>query len=136
MLLHCGAQTVSRKDLLVVPTPCPAMKTQKPSKSSAPAPKAAPATTLRACPYPRQHGSALCAAQGGEKTISKNLENADWLTKEGLRVRLNLPSTRMVDELARRRQIPVVKFGHRTVRFFWPAVEAALKHLEIREIGR
>lgn len=62
-------------------------------------------------------------------------ENNDiLLTKEELRQRLNLPSTRGVDELTRRRKIPVIRLGHRTVRFSWPAVEAALKKLTTKEI--
>ncbi len=42
----------------------------------------------------------------------------------------------MVDELMRKRKLPYVPLGHKTVRFYWPAVEAALKKLEIREHGR
>ena len=60
----------------------------------------------------------------------------DLLTKEELRHRLNLPSTRMVDELVLRRKIPVIKLGHRTIRFDYARVRAALDKLEIREVGR
>ncbi len=73
---------------------------------------------------------------GGKTTKLKENENADFLTKEALRIKLDLPSTRMVDELMRKRKIPYVKLGHRTVRFTWPKVEAALAKLEIREVGR
>jgi hypothetical protein len=57
------------------------------------------------------------------------------LSKEEIRHKLNLISIRGVDELVRRRKIPVVRLGHRTVRFSWPAVEAALKRLTIKEIS-
>ena len=32
----------------------------------------------------------------------------------------------MIDELMRKRKIPWVKLGYKTVRFYWPTVEAAL----------
>jgi hypothetical protein len=63
-------------------------------------------------------------------------ETVDWLTKEGVRARLGLPSTRIVEEMMRKRKIPFVKLGHKTVRFHWPNVEAALAKLEIHEAGR
>ena len=60
----------------------------------------------------------------------------EFLTKKELRARLNLPSTRMVDELMRKRLIPYLRLGHKTVRFSWEKCAAALAKLEIREIGR
>ena len=63
-------------------------------------------------------------------------EGSDFLTKEGLRTRLNLPSTRMIDELMRKRLIPYMRLGHKTIRFSWVKCEAALARLEIREVGR
>lgn len=57
------------------------------------------------------------------------------LTKEDLRQRLNLKSTRGVDELVRRRKISVIRLGHRTARFSWPAVQAAIERLTIKEVG-
>ena len=71
-----------------------------------------------------------------KKLTNRKIETADWLTKEELRARLNLPSTRMVDELMRKRKIPVTRLGHKTVRFCWPKVEAALAKLEVHEAGR
>ena len=69
--------------------------------------------------------------------MSSNSEITDiFLDKEGLRLRLNLESTRAVDELVRRRKIPVVRLGHRTVRFSWPEVRAALDKLTVKEVGR
>jgi hypothetical protein len=59
-----------------------------------------------------------------------------FLNKEQLRRRLNLPSTRSVDELIRNKRVPVLRLGHRTVRFDWPKVEAALGRLEAKEAGR
>ena len=58
------------------------------------------------------------------------------LTKEQLRDALNLPSTRMVDELVRRRKIPVIRLGHRTVRFDLAKVEFALERLELKAVGQ
>ena len=43
---------------------------------------------------------------------------------------------RTIKSLARRRAIPSVRFGHRTLRFEIEKVKAALARLEIREIGR
>ena len=43
--------------------------------------------------------------------------SADLIGKEELRRRLNLPSVRMVEELMRKRKIPFIRLGHRTVRF-------------------
>jgi len=57
------------------------------------------------------------------------------LNKEELRLRLNLPSVRGVDELVRRRKIPVIRFGHRTVRFDWHHVQTAIQRLTVKEIG-
>ena len=57
------------------------------------------------------------------------------MTKEELRAALNLPSTRMVDELVRKRKIPVIRLGHRTVRFNVEKVAAALERLERKAIG-
>lgn len=59
-----------------------------------------------------------------------------FLTKVQLRDRLNLPSTRALEDMVKARKIPVLRFGHRTVRFDWPKVEAALERLEETEIGR
>ena len=57
------------------------------------------------------------------------------MTKEELRAALNLPSTRMVDELVRKRKIPVIRLGHRTVRFDVAKVATALARLERKAIG-
>ena len=66
--------------------------------------------------------------------MEANSQLSDLLTKEQLRQKLNLPSTRMVDELVRKRKIPVQKLGHRTVRFDYERVRAALDKLEIKEV--
>ncbi len=58
------------------------------------------------------------------------------LTKHELAARLNLPSSRMVDELVRRRHIPVLRLGHKTTRFDWAKVCAALEKLEIKAVGQ
>lgn len=58
------------------------------------------------------------------------------LTKDELRVRLNLPSTRMIDELVRKRKIPVLRLGYRTLRFDLAKVEIALEKLELKAVGQ
>ena len=60
---------------------------------------------------------------------------SELIDKEELRRRLNLPSVRMVEELMRKRKIPYIRLGHRTVRFSWVKVLAALKALEYRSVG-
>jgi hypothetical protein len=42
----------------------------------------------------------------------------------------------MVDELVRKRKIPYLRLGHRTLRFDWPKVQAALERFEVKEVGR
>ncbi len=59
-----------------------------------------------------------------------------FLSKEELRAALNLPSTRMVDEMMRKRRIPYIKLGHRTVRFSLSKVMTALGRLEVNAVGR
>jgi len=63
-------------------------------------------------------------------------EVAEWLTKEQLRERLKLHSTRGVDEMMKRRKIPFCRCGHKTIRFRWPDVEAALEKHTVQAIGR
>lgn len=57
------------------------------------------------------------------------------LCKAELRDALNLPSTRMVDEMMRKRRIPYIKLGHRTIRFDLPRVMEALRRLEVTAVG-
>jgi len=57
------------------------------------------------------------------------------LSKDELREALNLPSTRIIDEMMRKRRIPFLKLGHRTIRFDFPRVVEALSRLEVRAIG-
>lgn len=59
-----------------------------------------------------------------------------FLTKEELRGALNLPSTRMVDELVRRRKIPVIRLGYRTLRFDLAKVILAVERLELKAVGQ
>jgi len=61
---------------------------------------------------------------------------AQLLTKEQLRDRLNVPSTRMIDAMMKKRMIPFHKFGAKTVRFDWERVKAALDKFEVKEVGR
>ncbi len=56
------------------------------------------------------------------------------ITKKELAARLNVPSTKLVDELMQSRKIPFLRLGHRTVRFDWLKVQAALSKLVVSEI--
>jgi hypothetical protein len=62
------------------------------------------------------------------------LAEEELLNKEQLRQRLNLTSVRCVDEMVKRRKIPVIRMGHRTVRFSWPDVAVALERLTHKAI--
>lgn len=65
-----------------------------------------------------------------------NDSNIDGLlTKEELRQRLNVPHVRIIEEMTRKRKIPVVKLGYRTLRYSWPKVQAALERLTVKEVG-
>ena len=59
---------------------------------------------------------------------------AEWLTKKQLQERLNLHSTRGVDQLMKERKVPWCRCGHKTIRFRWPDVEAALEKLTVRAV--
>ena len=43
---------------------------------------------------------------------------------------------RGVEEMMRRRKIPFLRLGHRTVRFDWTAVEKAVARLEHKSVGQ
>ncbi len=62
-------------------------------------------------------------------------QNQRYLTKVELAELLGV-TRRVVEEMMRRRMIPYLSLGHRTVRFFWPAVEKALGRLEHKAIGQ
>ena len=55
-----------------------------------------------------------------------------YLTKPQVAARLQV-SLRSIDNMIKQRRIPVCRWG-RTVRFFWPKVEAALARYEIKEV--
>jgi hypothetical protein len=61
------------------------------------------------------------------------LLQGEVMNKEQLRERLKL-GPRSVDELIRTKKIPVIKIGHRTVRFCWPDVAEALERLTHKAI--
>ena len=67
---------------------------------------------------------------------TENPNNPELLTKEELREKLNLPSTRMIDQMMRRRKIPYIKLGYRTVRFDYAKVLMALEKLEYKAVGQ
>ena len=57
------------------------------------------------------------------------------LTKKQLASLLNLPSTRGVDELVRRRVIPIIRLGRKTNRFRWHDVMKAIGRLTIQPLN-
>ena len=59
--------------------------------------------------------------------------NPGLLTKTQLAAMLGL-TKRGVECLVARRRIPCIRIGHRSVRFSWPKVQAALEKLTTREI--
>lgn len=59
----------------------------------------------------------------------------DLLTKQELASALNLPSTSMVDQLVAKKMIPVLRLGHKTVRFSHTRVLQALEKFEIRAVS-
>ena len=69
-----------------------------------------------------------------ESIPNMNLANKELLNKEQLRQRLNLPSVRCVDEMVKRRKIPIIRLGYRTVRFSLSDVEVALDRLTDKAI--
>ena len=63
------------------------------------------------------------------------MQTTEYLNKLELAQKLGI-TRRGVEEMMRRRKIPFIALGHRTVRFFWPAVEKALARLEHKAIGQ
>ena len=58
-----------------------------------------------------------------------------FLNKAQLARRLNLPNARTVDYLIAAKRIPVLRLGHRTVRFDWLKVEQALARNTVNAAG-
>jgi excisionase family DNA binding protein len=56
----------------------------------------------------------------------------EFLTKSEVAQKLNLPSTRVVEDLVSRGHLPAIRLGHRTVRFRWSDVEKTLETLTIK----
>jgi hypothetical protein len=66
-----------------------------------------------------------------------NVRDAEirFLNKAQLAKRLNLPNARTVDYLIAAKRIPVLRLGHRTVRFDWMKVEEALTKNTVNAAG-
>jgi excisionase family DNA binding protein len=62
-------------------------------------------------------------------------QNQRYLTKVELAELLGV-TRRVVEDMMRRRMIPYLSLGHRTVRFYWPSVERALSKFEHRAVGQ
>ena len=67
--------------------------------------------------------------------MSLPVDQFTLLDKHALAVRLGISPAGVLKKVAAR-QIPVIKLGHRTIRFSWPAVEKALAKLTIPEATR
>jgi len=73
--------------------------------------------------------------------ISQELQGEDGVSRPNLidgkelASRLNAPSQRILAEMRRKRMIPYIKLGHRTIRYSWPRVLEALSRFEIRAVG-
>jgi len=86
-----------------------------------------------------QAPAAIGAIPLNDKQLGAELERLGFpsgpclLNKKQLGERLGL-TVRGVECLMAKRKIPVIRLGHKTVKFSWPKVEAALAKLEIREV--
>ena len=70
----------------------------------------------------------------GTRATSAEVETTTHiLTKQQLAKRL-ATTPRQIELMVYKRRIPVIRLGHRTVRFSWPKVEAALAKLETAEV--
>ena len=69
------------------------------------------------------------------KDSNTSAKAPELIDKEELRRILGLPSKAMVEQLMRKRKIPYIRLGYRTIRFSLPKVLAALERLEIRAVG-
>jgi hypothetical protein len=56
------------------------------------------------------------------------------LTKEEIRQRLQLKSTHKVDTMVKAGLLPVICMGSKTLRFYWPDVEKALKKMVLNAV--
>lgn len=65
--------------------------------------------------------------------IAGRPDNLGLLNKAQLAERLNM-TPRGVECMTRSRIIPVIKLGHRTLRYSWPRVCEALAKREVREV--
>jgi hypothetical protein len=74
-------------------------------------------------------------AQRATAALSQNPDEGCLLTKNQLARRLGLPSARGVEELVRRKSIPVIRLGHRTVRFDWEKIQTAISRLTVHEVN-
>ena len=78
----------------------------------------------------------VVSVQPDQRAADKGATEEGLLTKDEVRLRLGLTSTRMVTALMQKRQIPYIKLGYRTIRFSWPRVREAIEKFEVKEVGR
>lgn len=65
-----------------------------------------------------------------------DFQSPPLLNKRELCQALGLTSIRSVDELVRKRKIPCIRLGHRTLRFELADVKAAIARFTVKEVGR
>ena len=70
-----------------------------------------------------------------ERLTKEQLSGDDLIGGEMLSAKLDYVSMRTLAEMRRKRLIPFIKLGRKTIRYSWPRVQAALARLEIRAIG-
>ena len=58
--------------------------------------------------------------------MTKAMNEPHYLTKQQLADHLGAKSTRLIDQLVRKKIIPVIRLGHRSLRFELPKVIAAI----------
>lgn len=89
------------------------------------------------CRIPAGLGSGSCqGANGLQKTraLLPCMSANRLLTAQQLAEELNLPNADFVKLLARKRKIPVIRFGHRTIRFDLAKCREAIAKLEVRAV--
>lgn len=74
----------------------------------------------------------LPASQGGDSPLKSS---KGYLNKDQVAEKLGI-TKRGVEELMRKRKIPYLSLGHRTVRFVWSAVEQAIAKFEHKAVGQ
>jgi hypothetical protein len=73
--------------------------------------------------------------QGNSPSVSESAANDLALLKRNQLARALNASSRSVDNWQRQKKIPYIKISPRCVRFYLPAVLAALRKFEVKEVS-